>query len=45
VRCEDKHIEIDGQGRCVEASGAPNVAVAVDVDAERVRKALVELIG
>jgi purine nucleosidase len=45
VRCEDEHIEIDEQGGCVKTPGKPNVAVAVEVDADRVRRTLVELIG
>lgn len=45
VRCEAEHIEIDERGRCVKTPGRPNVAVAVDVDADRVRQRLVELIG
>ena len=45
VRCEAMRIEIDDEGRCVRQTGKPNIAVAVDVDADRVREKLVELIG
>ncbi len=45
VRCEDEHIEIDEDGRCVKTPGKPNVAVALEVDADRVCRTLVELIG
>jgi purine nucleosidase/pyrimidine-specific ribonucleoside hydrolase len=45
VECEAQRIEIDEQGRCVRKPGQPNVAVAVDVDEDRVRRKLVELIG
>ena len=45
VAIEPMHIEIDEQGRCIRASGKPNVNVAVDVDPVQVRKKLAELIG
>ncbi|MFQ5810433.1 MAG: nucleoside hydrolase, partial [Armatimonadota bacterium] len=45
VECEAERIEIDDDGRCVKTPGKPNVAVAKEVDADRVRQRLVELIG
>jgi purine nucleosidase len=45
VRCEAMRTEIDERGCCRKTSGPPNVDVAVEVDAERVRSTLVQLIG
>lgn len=42
---EPMHIDIDEQGRCIPGSGEPNAMVAVDVDPERVRRRVAELIG
>lgn len=45
VTLQPMHIEIDERGRCIKATGEPNVNVAVDVDPVPVREKLVELIG
>lgn len=45
VELKPMHIEIDGHGRCIPTDGEPNVQVAVEVDAVRVRRRLVEVVG
>ncbi|MFQ6098466.1 MAG: nucleoside hydrolase, partial [Armatimonadota bacterium] len=45
VRLEPMRIRIDDAGRCIRDDGEPNVQVAVDVDPQRVRKRLVQLVG
>jgi purine nucleosidase len=44
VGLEPRRVVPDDHGRCLAADGPPNVDVAVDVDPERVRRALVERI-
>ncbi len=45
ITTEPVHIDIDEQGRCIRGEGEPNAEVAVSVDAPRVRRRVVELIG
>ena len=45
VQTEGMHLDIDNEGRCLRGEGEPNVEVAVEVDAEAVRRRIVQLIG
>jgi inosine-uridine nucleoside N-ribohydrolase len=45
ITTEPMHIDIDEKGRCIRGEGEPNAEVAVRVDAPRVRRRIVELIG
>jgi inosine-uridine nucleoside N-ribohydrolase len=45
VTAEPMHIDIDEQGRCIRGEGEPNAEVAVSVDAPRVRRRVIDLIG
>lgn len=45
VSTELMHIDIDERGRCIRGEGEPNAEVAVSVDAPRVRRRVVDLIG
>jgi purine nucleosidase len=45
VTTEMMHLDIDEGGRCLRGEGEPNAEVAVSVDAPRVRRRVIELIG